>query len=45
MDSYSDEQIAQIEIWCNGLPWKSLDYCNPDELFEDELDKIYSCVA
>ena len=45
IDSCSDEQIAQIEIWCNGLPQKSFGYRPPDTLFEDELDKIYSCVA
>lgn len=45
IDSYSDEQLAQIEIWCNGLPRKSLGYRTTDELFEDELDRIYSCAA
>lgn len=45
IDSYSDDQIAQIEVWCNGLPRKALGYRTPDELFEDELDRIYSCVA
>ena len=45
IDSYSDEQIAQIEVWCNSLPRKSLSYCTPDELFEDELDRLYSCAA
>ncbi|MBQ1384035.1 MAG: IS30 family transposase, partial [Firmicutes bacterium] len=42
---YSDEQIAQIEVWCNGLPRKALGYRTPDELFEGELDRIYSCAA
>ncbi len=45
IDSYSDEQIAQIEIWCNSLPRKLLGYRTPDDLFEDELDRIYSCVS
>ena len=45
IDSYSDEQIAQIEIWCNALPRKILGYRTPDELFEDELDRIYSCAV
>lgn len=45
IDSYTDEQIAQIEIWCNSLPRKLLGYCTPDDLFEDELDRIYACVA
>lgn len=45
IDSYSDEQIAQIETWFNSLPRKLLAYRTPDDLFEDELDRIYSCVA
>ena len=42
IDSYSDEQIAQVELWCNGLPRKPLGYRTPDELFAAELDRIYS---
>ena len=45
IESYSDEQIAQIEVWCNGLPRKRLGYHTPDELFEEDLDRIYSCAA
>lgn len=45
IDSYSDEQIAQIETWYNSLPRKLLGYRTPDDLFEEELDRIYSCVA
>lgn len=45
IDSFSDEQILQIEIWCNNLPRRLLGYRTPDELFEKELDQIYSCVA
>lgn len=45
IESYSDEQISNIEIWCNSLPRKLLNYSTPDELFEEELDRIYSCVA
>lgn len=45
IDSYSDEQISQIETWCNSLPRKPLGYRTPDDLFENELDRIYSCVA
>ena len=41
IDSYSTEQIGQIEIWCNSLPRKILGYQTPDELFEEELDRIY----
>lgn len=42
IDSYSNEQICQIEVWCNSLPRKILGYSTPDELFEDELDRIYT---
>lgn len=42
IDSFSDEQICQIEVWCNSLPRKILDYSTPDELFEEELDRIYT---
>ena len=42
IDSYSAEQISQIEIWSNSLPRKILGYRTPDEVFEDELDKIYT---
>ena len=45
IDSFSDEQIAQIEVWCNSLPRKILGYHTPDELFEEELDRIYACAA
>jgi len=45
IDSYSDEQISQIEIWCNSLPRRIHGYKTPDELFEAELDKIYTVAA
>jgi len=45
IDGYSDEQIAQVEVWYNSLPRKALRYHIPDELFENELDRIYSCAA
>ena len=45
IDSYSDDQLAQIETRCNCLPRKPLGYRTPDDLFEDELDRIHSCVA
>ena len=45
IDSFSNERLIQIEIWCNSLPRKILNYRTPDELFEEELDRIYSCVA
>ena len=42
IDSYTDEQISQIEVWCNSLPRRVHGYKTPDELFEAELDKIYT---
>lgn len=45
IDSLSDEEISRIEAWCNTLPRKVLGYSTPHELFEDELSKVYSCVA
>lgn len=45
VDSHFNEQIVQIEIWCDSLPRKLLDYCTADDLFEDELDRIYTCIA
>lgn len=37
--------VSFIEIWCNSLPRKLPGYHTPDDLFEDELDRIYSRVA
>lgn len=45
IDSYSDEKLSQIEVWCNSLPRKILDYKTADEVFEAELDKIYGFAA
>lgn len=45
IDSLTDEQIIQIELWCNNLPRKILGYQTPDELFEAELDRIYTTAA
>jgi len=45
IDSYSDEQISQVELWCNSLPRKMLGYQTPDDLFEEELDRIYNTAA
>lgn len=45
IDSYSAEQIAQIEVWSNSLPRKILGYRTPDEVFEQELDRIYGMAA
>lgn len=45
IDSYTNEQLVQIELWCNNLPRKQFDYKTPDELFEDCIDAIYSDAA
>lgn len=45
IDSYSLQQIVDIETWCNSLPRKILGYRTPDEVFECELDKIYQASA
>ena len=42
---YTPRQIADIETWCNSLPRKILSYRTPDEVFEDELDRIYGKIA
>lgn len=41
IDSYTAEQLWEIEDWCNGLPRKILGYRTPDEVFEEEMDRIY----
>lgn len=41
MDSYTAEEISRIELWCNGLPRKILNYRTPEEVFDEELDQIY----
>ena len=41
MDKYSVEDIAKIEVWCNSLPRKILNYKIPEEYFDTELDRIY----
>jgi IS30 family transposase len=38
----SQEAIARVEEWMNGLPRKILGYKTPEELFEAELDLIYA---
>ena len=42
---YSDERILQVQHWCNSLPRKMLGYRTPDELFEEELTRIYGGAA
>ena len=41
IDSYTEQQIADVELWCNGLPRKVLGYRTPEEVFDNELDNIY----
>jgi len=41
IDQFSSQAIANVETWCNSLPRKILGYRTPDEVFEEELDKIY----
>lgn len=42
INGYSVDDIAFVEDWCNTLPRKLLHYHTPEELFEAELDKIYT---
>ena len=37
IDSFTVEQISDVEIWCNSLPRKSLGYRTPDEIFENKI--------
>jgi len=37
----SVEDIAKIEVWCNSLSRKILNYKTPKECFDVELDHIY----
>ena len=41
ISDFDVDYIADIEVWCNSLPRKILNYRTPDEVFEDELDLIY----
>lgn len=42
IDSYSEEKLLEIYLWCNALPRKALNYKTPDELFDLQLDAIYA---
>ncbi len=42
ISDYDVDYIFQIEHWCNTLPRKILNYNTPDNMFEKELDLIYS---
>ncbi len=41
ISDFDAEHISNIEVWCNSLPRKILGYRTPDEVFEEELDRIY----
>lgn len=41
ISDFGVDYISGIEMWCNSLPRKILNYRTPDEVFEDELDRIY----
>ena len=42
MRDYNHDDIAFIEEWMNTLPRKILGYKTPEEVFEEQLDLIYS---
>ena len=42
IDSYTAEDVFEIELWYNSLPRKILGYHSPEEIFSEGLDKIYS---
>ena len=39
---YNEDDIAFMADWSNGLPRKILGYRTPEEMFEEQLDCIYS---
>ena len=41
MDKCSAKDIAKIEVWCNSLPRKILNYKTLEECFDVEPDHIY----
>ncbi len=45
IDDFTGQQISDIETWCNCLPRKLLGYKTPDEIFEEEIDRIYQAAA
>ena len=45
ISDFDVDYIDDIEIWCNSLPRKILNYRTPDEVFEDEFDLIYRQTA
>jgi IS30 family transposase len=45
IDDFTSQQISDVETWCNSLPRKLLGYRTPDEIFEEEIDRIYQVTA
>ena len=45
IENFTSQQIADVEIWCNCLPRKTLGYRITDKIFEGELDQIYQIIA
>ena len=45
IDQVDVQVIEDVEAWINSLPRKLLGYKTPDELFDEELDKIYQVDA
>lgn len=44
INRYSQDDIAFCADWANNLPRKILHYYTPEELFEEELDRIYAAL-
>lgn len=42
ISNYDVDEISYIEDWCNTLPRRKLNYKTPQELFDKQLDLIYS---
>ena len=42
ISDYTADEICFFADCINGLPRKILDYCSPEELFEAQLDRIYT---
>ncbi len=42
MAAYSEDDIAAMADWANSLPRRILGYRTPEELFDEELDRIYA---
>ena len=42
ISGYAIDEISYIEDWCNTLPRRKLNYRTPQELFDNQLDLIYS---